>query len=333
MDPAREASSEASGDVVADFQRVAQGLGRVRSALSGVIYGQEPAVELALAAVAAGGWARIVGAPGSAKTRLAEVLGQALGLDAGRVAFTPDLALDDLVEETAPRKSRDASDARRARPGPLFRQLLLADDLDRAAPKVRSALLEAAHEGAVRGFDGVRPLPRPFYLLATSTQDGVASFDETEADRFLLRIDMAAPDRGGERRLLLETSGRRGGEAPIPAQLDPQLLVLAQRLAVDLPVGETLVEATLDLARRARPDDPSAPAIVKRAVARGPGPRAGQALMRLARARALLDGRPSPSAADVRALAPAVQKPRLVMARGYAGEIDAVLAELVAGIF
>ncbi|MBS0295567.1 MAG: MoxR family ATPase [Proteobacteria bacterium] len=331
MEPAREASSEASGDVVADFQRAAEGLGRVRSALSGAIYGQDAAVELALAAVVAGGWAMIVGAPGSAKTRLAEVLGQALGLDAGRVAFTPDLELDEIVEEAAPRKSWDASGVRRSRPGPLFRQLLLADDLDRAAPKVRSALLEAAHDGAVRGFDGVRPLPRPFYLLATSTQDGVASFDETEADRFLLRIDMAAPDRSGERRLLVETAGRANAER-IPAQIDPELLVLAQRLAVELPVGEKVVEAILDLVRRARPDDPSAPAIVKQAVARGPGPRAGQALMRLARARALIDGRPSPSIADVRALAAAVLKPRLVMARGGSADIEAVLTELLAGL-
>jgi MoxR-like ATPase len=324
-----EGPTEASRDLVAEFQRAAAGLGRVRAALRGVIFGQDEAVELALAAVVAGGWAMVVGQPGSAKTRLVEALGQALGLDGGKIAFTPDLPLDRLAVETDGRRVREASGMRRERPGPVFRQMLLADDLDRAAPKVRAALLEAAHEGALRTDEGSMPLPRPFHLIATSTQDGTASFDETEIDRFLLRIDMGAPDRGGERRLLIETTGR---EMALAAQIDPELLVLAQRVAVELPVGEKVVEAILDVVRRARPDDPSAPEIVQRAVARGPGPRAGQALMRLARARALIDGRPSPSAADVRALAAAVLKPRLVMKTGQTSALDAVLAELVAGI-
>ena len=175
-------------------------------------------------------------------------------------------------------------------------------------------------------------LAKPFHLFATGGRDGLAGFDEAEIDRFLLQIDLGAPDRDGERRMLIETAF--GVQAPPSAVMDAASLLAAQRVAVELPVGERVVEAMLDLVRRARPDDPSAPPIVRSEVARGPGPRAGQALMRLARATALIDGRPSPSAADVRAVAPAVLGPRLQMVdrHGRAGDRAAVLDALVAGV-
>jgi MoxR-like ATPase len=311
MEPAREAPS----DVIAAFERSAAALGRARDALRGVIFGQDEAVELALAALVGGGWAMVAGGPGSAKTRLVEALGAVFGLRVGRLLFTPDLELHALMQ--APPADGPRNDRRRG--PPLAAQLLLADDLDRAPPRVRSALIEAAHDGSL-ALEGERvPLPRPFHLFATAGRDGLAGFDPAEVDRFLLQIDLGAPDREGERRMLIETAGREVEARPI---LDPSVLVEAQRVAVELPVGERVVEAMLDLVRRARPDDPSAPDIVRRDVARGPGPRAGQALMRLARARALIDGRASPSAADVRALVPAVLGPRLTMAERHGRRLE-----------
>jgi MoxR-like ATPase len=315
MGPAREASN----DVVAAFERSSEALGRARSALRGVIFGQDEAIELALAALVAGGHAMVVGGPGSAKTTLVQALGRALGLNVGRVQFTPDLELSDLVgAEDEDRRVNAWGERRRQPSGPIFRQLLLADDLDRAAPRVRTAVLEAMHEGSVPVKGASQPLPRPFHLLATRTLTGDAGLNETEIDRFLLQIDMGPPDRSGEKRLLIET----------------EALIEAQRVAVELPVGEKVVETILEVVRRARPDDPSAPALVKTAVARGPGPRAGQALMRLARAKALVEGRVTPSAADVKALALPVLKPRLTLhdALGRRAEAEAVVAALLQGL-
>jgi MoxR-like ATPase len=324
MEPAREAPAPA----IAAFERSSEALGRARAALRTAVFGQDEAVDLALCAVVAGGWALITGAPGSGKTRLATALGRVLGLETGAVAFTPDLDLDELADETETPRSESRFGQRRPRPGPLFRQLLLADALDRASPRVRSALLAAAHEGALAG----RALPRPFHLIATAGQDTSLGLDETEIDRFLLQIELYAPDRGGERRMLIETAA--SDQLTAPRVLEGDALLTAQRTAVELPVGEKVVEAILDLVRRARPDDPSSPAIVREAVARGPGPRAGQALMRLSRARALIDGRLSPSAADVKALAGPVLKPRLTLAesRPRGLDADAVIRALVEGM-
>jgi MoxR-like ATPase len=329
MGPAREASNE----VVAAFERASDALGRARSALRGVIFGQDGAIELALATLVAGGHAMVVGGPGSAKTTLVQALGRALGLYAGRIQFTPDLDLSDLVGREDESRRENAWGGRRARvAGPVFRQLLLADDLDRAAPRVRTALLEAMHAGAVDVGAESHPLPRPFHLLATRGPTGDAGLNETEIDRFLLQIDMGPPDRGGERRMLIEDAGR--DLSTVAAAMDAAALIEAQRVAVELPVGEKVVETILEVVRRARPDDPSAPPLVRAAVARGPGPRAGQALMRLARARALVEGRVSPSAADVKALALPVLKPRLTLHTEPARRADAeaVVAALTADL-
>ena len=321
MEPAREAPSS---DVVAAFERASEALARARAALRAVVFGQDRAVDMALAALVAGGWAMVSGGPGLAKTRLVEGLARVTGLSFGRIPFTPDL---DLAAAARP---ITGARGRLAEP-PLAAQLLLADELDRASPAVRATLIEAAHDGTLVVDGRSVALAKPFHLFATGGRDGLAGFDEAEIDRFLLQIDLGHPDRDGERRMLIETASRT--TPPSPA-MDAASLLAAQRVAVELPVGERVVEAMLDLVRRARPDDPSAPEVVRSEVARGPGPRAGQALMRLARATALIDGRPSPSAADVRAVAPAVLGPRLVMVErhGRAGDRSAVLEALVAGV-
>jgi MoxR-like ATPase len=328
MGPAREASNE----VVAAFERASDALGRARAALRGVIFGQDPAIELALATLVAGGHAMVVGSPGSAKTTLVQALGRALGLQTGRIQFTPDLDLADLAGDDEGRRETLWGERRRHPTGPLFRQLVLADDLDRAAPRVRTALLEAMHEGSVPVKGAVQPLPRPFHLLATRTATGEAGLNETEIDRFLLQIDMGPPDRGGEKRMLIETGGRDA--ATVHPAMDAEALIQAQRVAVELPVGEKVVETILEVVRRARPDDPSAPPLVRTAVERGPGPRAGQALMRLARAKALVEGRVTPSVADVKLLALPVLKPRLALRADLNRRADAesVVAALLEGL-
>jgi MoxR-like ATPase len=323
---------EAPNDVIAAFERASQGLGRARAALRGVIFGQDAAVELGLAVLAGGGCALVAGAPGVSKTRLVEALGQALGLNVGRLELRSDLEVADLVEPVDQVRRVSADGRLRLRYGPVFRQLLLVERLDQAAPKVRSALVEAMQEGALHQGAALHPLPKPFHLMATGADGLAGGLDAAEADRFMAQIDLGWPDRPGERRLLLETA--HDAALHVEAVLTAPELIEAQRVAVELPVGEKVVETILELVRRARPEDPSAPPLVREAVARGPGPRAGQALMRLARARALIDARPSPSQADVRALALPVLKPRLQLKdagrRGPTAEavVEAILASL-----
>ncbi|NEX93160.1 MoxR family ATPase [Caulobacter sp. 17J65-9] len=308
MHPAREAPD----DKIAAFERASQGLEAARKALRGVVFGQDGAIELALATVVAEGHALVVGAPGMAKTRLIKALGRALGLSSGRMEFHPALGVDDLVgrevveERALGPKSRWAA-------GPLFTHLLLADEIDRAAPAVQAVLFEAMHERRAT-VGGLRHnITGPFHVFATRGAQGPGPhpLSESQVDRFMVQVDMTYPDREEERRVLLETGGR--DETDVTPALSPDRLFEAQKLSADLPVGQKIVESILELVRRARPDDPAAPPVVTEAVEWGPGPRAGQALMRLARARALVEGRVSPSMADVKALALPVLKHRLVL--------------------
>jgi MoxR-like ATPase len=318
---------EASGAVAA-FEAAAARLAEARTALRAVVFGQEAAVELALTAVVAGGHALIVGAPGLAKTRLAAAMGRVLGLDMGRVQFTPDLTPADI---TGVEILTEGAEGRVFRfvEGPVFRQLLLADEINRASPRTQSALLQAMQEQAVTTAGVTRDLPRPFHVLATQNpieQEGTYPLPEAQLDRFLAQIVMGYPPREQERRVLLETTGY--DEAPASAAMTADDLMAAQRLAARLPIGGKVVDAILDLVRRARPEATDAPALVRQAVSWGPGPRAGQALVRLARRGALIDGRPSPSLEDVATLAPAVLTHRLIL--GFAARADGITPERVA---
>jgi len=305
MQPVREAPNQ----MIAAFERASEGLSRARTALRGVVFGQDAAVTLGLSVLVAGGHALVAGAPGVSKTRLVEALGQALGLSIGRLELRADSELADLVQPQDEIRREGADGRLRLRAEPVFRQLLLVERLDAAQPRVRQALVDAMQDGFLSLGGATQLLPRPFHLLATGADGLAAGLDEAAADRFLAQIDLGWPDRDGERRMLLETAA----DTPVKAAaaLGAQELIEAQRVAVELPVGEKVVGTILEIVRRARPDDPSAPRLVKDAVVRGPGPRAGQALMRLARARALVDARPSPSQADVVSLALPVLKPRL----------------------
>jgi len=328
MQPVREAANE----VIAAFERASEGLSRARTALQGAVFGQDAAVTLGLSVLVAGGHALVAGAPGVSKTRLVEALGRALGLSIGRLELHADSELADLVQPED-QSRREGPDGRpRPQTEPLFRQLLLVERLDAAQPRVRQALVDAMQDSFLSHGASPQVLPRPFHLMATGADGLAAGLDTAAADRFLVQIDLGWPDRDGERRMLLETPA----DAPlkVAAALDARELIEAQRVAVELPVGEKVVETILEIVRRARPDDPSAPRLVKEAVVRGPGPRAGQALMRLARARALVDARPSPSQADVVSLALPVLKPRLLLAPAgrHGPTAETVLEAIVASL-
>jgi MoxR-like ATPase len=317
--------------LIADADRLAATVAAARAEIGRVIFGQQDVVEQTLVALLAGGHALLVGVPGLGKTLLVETLGTVLGLDRKRVQFTPDLMPADItgsevLEEDGGRR------AFRFVPGPIFCQLLMADEINRASPRTQSALLQAMQERrvAVGGVD--HKLPAPFHVLATQNpieQEGTYPLPEAQLDRFLLQVEIAYPDAVAERAMLLATTGPQ--EAIARPVMTAQDLQRAQGLVRLVPVGERVVDAILALVRGARPETAEDDG-VRRHVAWGPGPRAAQALMLAARARALLDGRLSPSLDDVAALAQPVMRHRMALgfsARAEGVALPAVIDRLV----
>ncbi|SES68865.1 AAA family ATPase [Oceanicella actignis] len=321
--------------LAAEIESLGEALARVRAEVSRSVIGQQGVVDLTLAALLSGGHALLVGAPGLAKTRLVETLGVVLGLDAGRVQFTPDLMPADILgAEVLEETEHGGGRAFRFIEGPVFCQLLMADEINRASPRTQSALLQAMQERHVTVAGQRRDLPAPFHVLATQNpieQEGTYPLPEAQLDRFLLQIDVDFPSREDERRILLATTGAdEAGPAPV---LDSPALIAAQRLVRRMPVGESVLEAILTLVRSARPDLPEAAEPVAAQVAWGPGPRAAQALMLATRARALLDGRLAPSVEDVAALARPALRHRMALtfaARAEGASLDALIDDLVA---
>jgi MoxR-like ATPase len=304
-----------------------------KAAIGTVIFGQDKVVEQALITILSGGHALLLGVPGLAKTKLVETMGIVLGLDARRIQFTPDLMPSDILGTEVLEESQAGKRSFRFITGPVFAQLLMADEINRASPRTQSALLQAMQEQHVT-VAGVRhDLPKPFHVLATQNpleQEGTYPLPEAQLDRFLMEIDVGYPDRDAERKILFETTGSEETR-PKPAMTGEDLLA-AQRLVRRLPVGESVVEAILKLVRSARPGPESGDA---KLIAWGPSPRASQALMLAVRARALLDGRLAPSIDDVLELAEPVLKHRMALtftARAEGETIEAVIARLRARI-
>jgi MoxR-like ATPase len=302
-------------------ESVADKVGQARAAIGTVIYGQEDVIERALVTILSGGHALLVGVPGLAKTKLVETMGTVLGLDARRVQFTPDLMPSDILGSEVLEEDQHGKRHFRFIPGPVFAQLLMADEINRASPRTQSALLQSMQEGHVT-VAGVRhDLPRPFHVLATQNpleQEGTYPLPEAQLDRFIMQIDVGYPDLAAERRMLIETTG---AEETRPRQVvSADDLMAAQRLVRRLPVGEDVMEAILRLVRSARPGEDGDS--VTKSIAWGPGPRASQAMMLATRARALLSGRLSPSIDDVVALAEPILKHR--MALTFAARADGV---------
>ncbi len=324
-------SATVGDGLVADVEALGARATAARAEVGRIIFGQEEVVDQVLICLLSGGHVLLVGVPGLGKTLLVETLGTVLGLSPKRVQFTPDLMPADITGSEV--LDEDASGRRSFRfvPGPVFCQLLMADEINRASPRTQSALLQAMAEGRVAVAGSDHPLPRPFHVLATQNpieQEGTYPLPEAQLDRFLLQVDVSYPDLANERTMLLATTGAQMARArPV---LTGEELLAAQALIRRVPVGESVVDAILALVRGARPET-AADDTVRHHVAWGPGPRAAQALMLATRARALLDGRLSPSLDDVAALAHPVLRHR--MALNFAARAEGVeLREVIAGL-
>jgi MoxR-like ATPase len=306
-------------------------ISKARTEIGKAIFGQGDVVDLALITLLAGGHGLLVGLPGLAKTRLVETMGTVLGITARRVQFTPDLMPSDILGTEVLDETPEGRRHFRFVKGPIFTQLLMADEINRASPRTQSALLQAMQEHHVTVAGERHDLPRPFHVLATQNpieQEGTYPLPEAQLDRFLMQIDVGYPDREAERRVLIETTGTETAK-PATAMTGEQLMA-AQRLVRRLPVGDSVVEAILDLVRAARPDADDKDMSAR--LAWGAGPRASQSLALAVRARALLQGRLAPSVDDVAALAAPILKHRIALtfgARADGETVDAVIARLI----
>ncbi len=325
--------SENPTQLLAEVEALGARLARVRERIGRVIFGQQEVVDLSLITLLAGGHVLLIGVPGLAKTRLVETLGAVLGLDEKRIQCTPDLMPADILGSEVLEEGEGGRRNFRFIPGPVFAQLLMADEINRASPRTQSALLQAMQERRVSVAGHYHPLPAPFHVLATQNpleQEGTYPLPEAQLDRFLMQIDVGYPDFDAERRMLAATTGAHQEEAS--AVLGPEDLMAAQRLIRRVPVGESVVEGILTLVRSGRPESSDVPE-VRSHVAWGPGPRASQALMLAAKARAVMDGRLSPSLDDVLALASPVLKHRMALNFGARAEgvtLDDVIRRLTA---
>jgi len=321
-------------NIVAHAEALGEVLSRVRTGMSRIIFGQEIVIDQTLVTLLAGGHGLLIGVPGLAKTRLVETLGIVLGLDWKRIQFTPDLMPADIIGSEVLEESESGQRAFRFIQGPVFTQLLMADEINRASPRTQSALLQAMQEKHVTVAGQRFDLPKPFHVLATQNpleQEGTYPLPEAQLDRFLLQIDVNYPDLNAERAMLVATTF---GEPEIAQPVcGPETLLEAQRVVRLLPVGEKVVDAILRLVRAARPDEGGA-SDLRGYIAWGPGPRASQAFMLAVRAKALIEGRLAPSVDDVEALAPCVLRHRMALnfsARAEGTTIGDVIARLCRG--
>ncbi len=326
--------TEASLDeqaIVAAAERALSDIAAIRTEVSKVIFGQESVVENTLLAVLSGGHALLVGVPGLAKTRLVTTLGEVLGLAANRIQFTPDLMPSDILGSEVMDQDESGRRSFRFVKGPVFAQLLMADEINRASPRTQSALLQAMQEYHITIAGQRYDLPSPFHVLATQNpleQEGTYPLPEAQLDRFLLQVDVHYPELAAERQILLETTGLT--EAKPEPVINAARLVEIQTLVRQMPVSDTVVDAILSLVRSARPGQGNAS--TDKHVAWGPGPRAGQAMMLCARARALYEGRLAPSLDDIYALAEPVLEHRMALtfaARAEGMSVRDVIAGLV----
>jgi MoxR-like ATPase len=320
--------------IVRSAETTSAHIAAAKAAVGNVIFGQEQVVERTLITVLCGGHGMLVGLPGLAKTKLVEALGTVLGLEARRIQFTPDLMPSDILGSEVLEEGADGKRAFRFIPGPIFGQLLMADEINRASPRTQSALLQAMQEQHVTVAGSRHDMPKPFHVLATQNpieQEGTYPLPEAQLDRFLMQIDVDYPDAAAERRIVFETTGVEETKAKQAMTADE--LIAAQRLVRRLPVGESVVDAILALVRSARPGPDSGE--LGKLIAWGPSPRASQSLMLVARARALLDGRLSPSVDDVVAMAEPVLKHRMALtfaARADGETVTSIIAKLVSRI-
>ncbi|KIC22075.1 AAA family ATPase [Leisingera sp. ANG-Vp] len=323
-------------DLLAGIEALEAKLKQARESITKRFIGQERVVDLTLSVLLCGGHGLLIGLPGLGKTRLVETLSTVMGLDGSRIQFTPDLMPADILGSEVLDTAEDGHRSFRFVPGPVFCQLLMADEINRASPRTQSALLQAMQERQVTVAGEDRPLGAPFHVLATQNpieQEGTYPLPEAQLDRFLLQIDVNYPDRKTERDILLATTGAEEAEAY--QVFTAAELIAAQTLLRRMPVGDSVVEMILDLVRAFRPEEEGVSERVAQTVAWGPGPRAAQALMLAVRARALLHGRLAPSTEDVLDMAKPVLSHRMQLnfaARARGDSLTALIEDTAADL-
>ncbi|MCB9914172.1 MAG: AAA family ATPase [Planctomycetes bacterium] len=315
-----EARTAALRQRVADLER----------AIEEVFLGHHEVVEELLLAILAGGHALLEGAPGLGKTTLVRTLARVLGLDFRRIQFTPDLMPPDVLGTRI--LVEDPGGGRRFefQRGPIFCNVVLADEINRATPRTQSALLEAMGEGQVTVFGETSVLAPPFFVIATQNpieMEGTYPLPEAQLDRFLVKVLLPTPQERDLARILDETTG--APKPPTAAVVGAAEVLDMQRLVREVPASSDMVRLAARLVRATHPDDERAPEVVRRYVRFGASPRGGQALLLAAKARALVHGRLHVAAEDLAALAPAALRHRLIL--NYEGEAARVTPdELVA---
>lgn len=330
------ATQTAPHEDVQQLQRLVGAVGRLRTQVAQRIVGQEEVVDGILTAILAGGHALLIGVPGLAKTLMVQTVSEALHLTFNRVQFTPDLMPSDItgtdiIEEDLSTGHR----AFRFVKGPIFANVVLADEINRTPPKTQAALLQAMQEHQITAGGTTYHLPDPFFVLATQNpieQEGTYPLPEAQLDRFMLELRVSYPSRSEEEAIVEQTTGT--AKAPMHPVLDAQSVLAMQALVRRIPVSRALIRAAVTLARMTRPGDGEAPSFVKEYVEWGAGPRASQYLVLGAKARAAIAGRPMADLDDVRAVASAVLRHRLVT--NFAAEAadrtsEDLVTELVSG--
>jgi len=311
---AAASTSTAQLDDVQQLHRLSEAVGRLRRQVAQRIVGQEEVIEGILTAILSGGHALLIGVPGLAKTLMVQTVAETLHLSFNRVQFTPDLMPSDItgtdiIEEDLTTGKR----AFRFVQGPLFANIVLADEINRTPPKTQAALLQAMQEHQITAGGTTYHLPDPFFVLATQNpieQEGTYPLPEAQLDRFMLELRVGYPSRTEEETIVEQTTG--AARDALQAVLDAESVLAMQSLVRRIPVSRSLIRAAVSLARMTRPADPDAPAFIKEYVDWGAGPRASQYLVLGAKARAALAGRPMADLDDVRTVAPAVLRHRVV---------------------
>ncbi|MBD3166789.1 AAA domain-containing protein, partial [bacterium] len=313
------------------LERLAQGRETIKTEIRKVIIGQEEVVDQLLISLFSRGHSLLVGVPGLAKTLLIRSLARALDLSFNRIQFTPDLMPSDITGTDIIEENRDTGRKEfRFIQGPLFAQVVLADEINRTPPKTQAALLQAMQEMQVSAGAVTYDLERPFFVLATQNpieQEGTYPLPEAQLDRFMFNLMVTYPTMDEETEIVRTTTA---GEAEPPSKVMAAEDILGlQELVRRIPVADPVVEFAVRLVRMTRPDEGDAPEFIREWVRYGAGPRAGQYLILGAKARAALDGRPTPEIADVQALAYPVLRHRIV--RSFRAEADVIRTDDVIG--
>ena len=326
-----EVSEEApEPEVSAILKEAREGYERLVEGMGGVIVGQTLVVELLLSALLAGGHCLLIGVPGLAKTLMVKTLARLLNWQFRRIQFTPDLMPSDITGTEILQLNRETGERElRFSPGPIFANVILADEINRTPPKTQAALLEAMQEYHVTAAGTTIPLELPFFVIATQNpieQEGTYPLPEAQLDRFMYSVMVGYPTLGEEEEIVSKTTAT-WDEHVEPVFTREELLALL-KLVREVPVSPHVVSYAVRLARASRPDDPAAPHFVRQYVEWGAGPRAGQYLTLGAKATALMRGRPTPTCADVRHVAPHVLRHRIIP--NYTATGDGVTSQVLA---